>query len=200
MYKQDFLSQLRQGLSGLPREDVEERLAFYGELIDDHMEDGLSEEEAVASVGSINEIITQVVADTPLLKVAKERVKSQRQLRAWEIVLLALGSPLWLSLGIAAVAVILSLYISLWSVIVSFWAVFGSLVGGAVGGLVAGTVLACTGNGLNGIVLVSAGLVCAGLSIFTFYGCKAATKGTMILTKKLAVWIKNSVIRKEAAQ
>jgi len=199
MYKQDFLSQLRQGLSGLPREDVEERLAFYGELIDDHMEDGLSEEEAVASVGSINEIITQVVADTPLLKVAKERVKSQRQLRAWEIVLLVLGSPIWLSLGIAAVAVVLSLYISLWSIIVSLWAVFGSLVGGAVGGLVAGIVLACTGNGLNSIVLVSAGLVCAGLSIFTFYGCKAATKGTMILTKKLAVWIKNSVIRKEAA-
>ncbi len=199
MRKQDFLAQLRKGLSGLPREDVEERLAFYGELIDDHMEDGLSEEEAVAAVGTIDEIITHVVADTPLLKVAKERLKSKRQLRAWEIMLLALGSPLWLSLGIAAVAVILSLYISLWSVIVSLWAVFGSLIGGAVGGLAAGIVLACTGNGLNGIVLISAGLVCAGLSIFTFYGCKAATKGTVILTKKLTIRTKNGFIRKEAA-
>ena len=33
MNKQDFLSRLREGLTGLPREDVEERLAFYGEML-----------------------------------------------------------------------------------------------------------------------------------------------------------------------
>ena len=47
--------------------------------------------------------------------------------------------------------------------------------------------------------MIGAGIVCAGLSIFMFYGCKAATKGILVLTKKLAVWIKNCFIKKEEA-
>ncbi len=43
MNKQAFLTQLRKGLSGLPQEDIEERLAFYSEMIDDRIEEGLSE-------------------------------------------------------------------------------------------------------------------------------------------------------------
>ncbi len=135
-----------------------------------------------------------------LAQIAKERMKSKRRLNAWEIVLLALGSPIWLSLGIAAVAVIFSLYISLWSVIISLWAVFGSLVGCSFGGMVAGGVFACNGNVLVGIAVLGAGLVCAGFSIFMFYGCKAATKGFLILTKKIAVWIKNCFIKKGEAK
>ena len=97
----------------MPQDDIEERLAFYSEMIEDQMEDGLSEEDAVLAVGSIDEIVTQVVADIPLTKIAKERIKTKRRLSVGEIILLALGSPIWLSLGIAVFAVILSLYVVL---------------------------------------------------------------------------------------
>ncbi len=199
MRKQEFLAQLRKGLSGLPQDDIEERLTFYSEMIDDQTEEGLSEEEAVSAVGSVDEIVAQVVADTPLAKVAKERIKPKRQMKAWEIVLLVLGSPIWLSLLIAAFAVVLSLYIVLWSVIISLWAVFGSFIGCAFGGIVAGIVFAFSDNILTGIAMIGAGVVCAGLSIFMHYGCKAATKGILILSRKFAVWIKNCFIRKEEA-
>ena len=199
MSKQGFLVQLRKGLSGLPQDDIEERLTFYGEMIEDRMEEGLSEEEAVSAVGSIDEIVAQVIADLPLTKIAKERIGSKRHLKAWEIVLLALGSPIWLSLGIAAAAVIFSLYISLWSVIISLWAVFGSLVGGSLGSMVAGIVFACNGNALSGIAMIAAGFVCAGLSVFMFYGSREVTKGILMLIKKIAVWIKNCFIKKEEA-
>ena len=199
MNKQEFLVQLRKGLSGLPQEDIEERLTFYSEMIDDRMEEGISEEKAISAVGTVDEIVTQVVAETPLAKIAKKRIKSKRRLRAGEIVLLVLGSPIWLSLLIAAFAIILSIYASLWSVVISLWAVFGSLIGCAFGGVVAGVVFACSGNALSGIAMLAAGIVCAGLSIFMFYGCKVATKGCLILTKKIAVWIKNCFITKEVA-
>ncbi|MGI6260230.1 MAG: DUF1700 domain-containing protein [Acutalibacteraceae bacterium] len=199
MSKQEFLAQLRKRLSGSPQDDIEERLTFYSEMIEDRIEEGLSEEEAISAVGSIDEIVAQVVADIPLTKIAKERIKAKRRLKAWEIVLLALGSPIWLSLGIASVAVILSLYVSLWSVIISLWAVFGCLIGCSFGGMVAGIAFACNGNVLTGVAMIGAGIVCAGLSIFMFYGCKAATKGILVLTKKLAVWIKNCFIKKEEA-
>ena len=50
MTKKEFLARLRRGLAQLPPEEREERLAFYSEMIDDRMEEGLSEQEAVASL------------------------------------------------------------------------------------------------------------------------------------------------------
>ena len=47
--------------------------------------------------------------------------------------------------------------------------------------------------------MLAAGMVCAGISILMFYGCKAATKGILILTKKFAVWLKSRWMKKEEA-
>lgn len=199
MTKQEFLMELRTGLSGLPQKDIEERLTFYSEMIEDRIEDGLSEEQAVLAVGTAKEIIAQTVAEIPLAKIAKERIKSNRRFKAWEIVLLALGSPIWLSLGIALVAVILSVYVSLWSVIISLWAAFVSLVASSFGGVMAGILFSIKDNLLTGIAVCGASIVCLGFSIFMFYGCKAASKGILILTKKIAILIKNCFIKKEEA-
>lgn len=97
MNKQEFLGKLRSGLSGLPQGDVEERLTFYSEMIDDRMEEGISEEEAVCEIGSVDEIVSQIIADIPFTKLVREKIKPNRTLRPWEIVLLVLGSPVWLS-------------------------------------------------------------------------------------------------------
>ena len=100
-----------------------------------------------------------------LAKLAKERMRPRRQLKAWEIVLLVLGSPLWLSLGLAAIAVIFAFYVVLWSVSVSLWAVFASLAVCAVGGLPAFAVLIAR-SGAAALAILAAGMVCAGLAIF----------------------------------
>lgn len=199
MNKQEFLDGLRKGLSGLPQADIEERLTFYGEMLDDRIEEGLSEEEAVAAAGSVNEIVRQTVADIPLAKIAKERIKPKRRLKAWEIVLLALGSPIWISLGVAAAAVIFALYVTVWSVIASFWSVFASLAVCAAAGVPMCVVFVAGDSGAAGIAVLSAGIVCAGLSVFMFFGCLQATKGILFLTKKFAIWLKNCFIKKEEA-
>jgi len=199
MTKQEFLELLRKGLSGLPQEDIDERLTFYNEMIEDRKEEGLSEEEAVWAVGSVQEIVAHVVAETPLVKIAKAKIIPKRRIGIGEIVLLILGSPIWLSLGIAVFAVVLSFYISLWAVIISLWAVFVSFAACCVGCIPAGVAFVIGGNGVSGISIFAAGLVCAGLSIFMFFGCRAVTNGTLILTKKMALWAKNCFINKEAS-
>ena len=199
MSKQEFLTRLRKGLSGLPQDDIEERLAFYSEMIDDRMEEGLSEEDAVCAIGNIDELISQIIADIPITKLVKEKITPKKKLQAWEILLLVLGSPIWLSLGIAVFAVGLSVYAVLWSLIISLWAVFASIVACAAGGVLACVALTMGGNGAIGVAMLAAGIVCTGLSIFMFYGCKAATNGTVILTKKIAIGIKNCFIKKEVA-
>jgi len=185
MTKAEFTLALHEKLSSLPMDEIEERLAFYLEIIDDRMEEGLSEEEAVAAVGSVEVIAAQILADIPITRLIKGKIKPQRKRTGWEVLLLILGSPLWLSLGIAAIAVVLSLYISLWAVIISLWAAFGSLIIGAFSGIVAGIVLVFVSTPLAGLALAGGGLICAGSAIFLFYGCKAATKGTLLLPKKL---------------
>lgn len=194
MRKQEFLCALQKRLSGLPKQEVEEHLDFYSEMIDDRTEEGRTEEEAVSDIGTVDEISAQIIADIPLTKIAAERVKPKKRLKMWEIVLLALGSPIWLSVAIAAFAVMLSLYAVLWSLIVSVWAVFVSFAACAVSGVAAGIFFAFSGNGLTGIAMVGAGIVCAGLAIFLFFGCKTATKGIIHLTQKLALGIKKSFI------
>ncbi len=199
MNKQEFLRQLRKGLAGLPQEEREERLLFYSEMLDDRMEEGISEEEAVAAVGPVEQILGKMAGELPPEKEAGSSLPRKKRKSAGQMILLALGAPIWLSLGIAAFAVALSLYVSLWAVIISLWAVFASLAGCFVGGVLAWVVLAAGGNGPSGLAMLAAGLVCAGLGILAFYGCKAVTKGTVVLTKKLAVWLKNRFAGKEAA-
>lgn len=199
MTKKEFLNELKKGLCGLPEGDITRSIEFYSEMIDDRIEDGKTEEEAVADIGTVKDAVSQILAEIPITKLIKEKVKPQRKLRAWEIVLLVLGSPIWLSLLIAAIAVILSVYVVIWSVIVSLWAVFASLAGVAVGGIFAGVIFICTGNLFTGLAMFAASFVCAGLAIFSFFGCAAATKGILILTKKMALGIKNCFVKKEEA-
>lgn len=197
MGKSEFLNALRARLGGLPKSDVEDRLDFYSELIDDRVEEGLSEETAVAAFGSVDEVASRILAEIPLTKIVKERIKVRRRLRGWEIALLAAGSPIWLSLGIAAFAVVISLYATLWSLIGSLWAVFASFAGSALGGLLSGACFVALGSTPAGLAMIAAGLVCAGLGVLSFFWCKAATAGGVVLTKKMALGIKNCFRKKE---
>lgn len=196
MRKQEFLDRLREGLSGLPQDDVSERLTFYEEMIDDRMEEGLSEEEAVAELDSVEDIVAQTVAEIPLPRLVRESVRPKRRLQAWEIVLLVLGSPIWLALGIAALAIMLSVYIVLWALIVSLWAIELSLAVSAFGSLALGVVRIFRGDGMTGLLCIGAGLLLGGLSVFLCFGCLAATRGAAKLTKLIARGIKSLFIPK----
>lgn len=200
MLKQEFLNELRQGLNGLPQNDIEERIAFYSEMIDDRMEEGLSEEEAVNAIGPVQEIVTQTVADTPLTRIVKETIKPKRTLRAWEIILLVLGFPLWFPLLIAGMAILLSGYIVLWAALVCLWAIFAGLCAGALASIAASAVYFANGHVPTGIAAFGAALILAALSIFLFFGCKAASSGVVKLAKKIVLGVKSMFIRKESAK
>ena len=191
MTKREFISELRRKLSGLPRRKIEERLSFYGEMIDDRIEEGRTEQAAVSDIGSVDRIAAKIIKETAHSGIKRETTVPKRHRVAWKSVLLILGSPIWISLAIAAFAVIFSLYVVMWSLTASIWAVFASLAVCAPGGVIAGIVTALSGNGFAGVLMAGAGILCAGLAIFLFFGCKSATKGAFLLTGKTASGIKN---------
>lgn len=196
MTKKDFLFELVMGISQLPSEVIDEQISFYSEMIDDRIEDDLSEEEAVAEIGKPQEIIKQILMDVPLSKLVKAKIKPKRRLSALEIVLIVLGFPVWFPMLIAAISVVFSLYVSIWSIIVSFWAAFISIAASGIGSIIAGIIFICTTNAYTGVAMLGTGIFLIGISIFAFFGCKYATKGIILLTKKLALGIKGLFIKR----
>ncbi len=206
MKKQEFLDAITLKLQGLPKNEIEERLNFYSEIIDDKIEEGIDEEVAVSEIGSLDEISSQIIKEISIFKIAKEKIKLakekitiDRKLKPWEITLIAVGSPIWLSLLISAIAVIVCLYASLWAIVICFWAVFASLAVSGLCGIIASIVIGVSGNGPQALLIFGASLVCIGLAFFAYLVCIKVTKGTIVLTKKILLGLKKCFIKKEEA-
>ena len=197
MNKEKFLDALRRRLSGLPQEDIDERIAFYEEMIDDRMDEGLSEEEAVSRIGSVEEIARQIMSEIPLQKLVKEKISPKRSLKAWEIILLVLGSPVWIPLIIAAIAVLLALYVVMWAVVICFYAVDVSFVAGTLACIVGLFVSLMVGNLAVALFFLGAGLALAGLTILMFFVCIGITKAVIKLTGWMLLRIKISFVGRE---
>ncbi len=200
MTKEQFILELMDKLSPLPIEAFEESISFYNEMIDDRMEEGMSEEDAVKDIGDIDDIVTQILSNTPIVTLVKQKIKPKKRINTGTLILLILGSPIWFSLLVAALAVIFSLYVSLWAVVVSFWAAFVSFVACAFAGILLGIGLITVGKGVPGGIFISGAIILAGLSIFLFIGCKAVTKGCALLGKTIILSIKKCFIKKEGTR
>ena len=119
MKKNEFISELKAGLSKLSEKETKERLIFYSEMIDDKIEEGLSEEQAVASIDAPKDIAAQIMRD---IKLQKRKTKEKRKLKPWEITVLILGSPLWITLLLVAAAVVLTIFAVMFSINLVLWA------------------------------------------------------------------------------
>ena len=111
MTKKEFLAALRRKLRTVPQAELRERLGFYSEIIDDKMEEGLTEGEAVADAGNVDEIAEQILAEVEIPK-----AKAKAPASPWQIILLIIGSPVWLS-------ILISVYAVIWSVVITLWAI-----------------------------------------------------------------------------
>lgn len=96
MTRDEFLGRLGELLACLPAEQVEETKAFYAEAIADRMEDGMSEEEAVAAMGTPGEVAEATLDDLPAVPRAIARTRRRSTTLLW--VLTIVGSPVWVPL------------------------------------------------------------------------------------------------------
>ena len=123
MNKERFIASLKRRLHRLPKKEISERVSFYSEMIDDRIEDGISEEAAVAEIGSIDKIVTQIMSESAQNSQPQRRVPLGRKLSGWERTVMIIGSPIWGSLLIAVGAVVISLYAVMWALVAALWAI-----------------------------------------------------------------------------
>ncbi len=195
MNKQQFLMAIKDRLNGLPQSEIQKYLDYYSEMIDDRMEEGLSEESAVSSMESVEDIASQILLDTPLPQLVKAKVNPSRSFKAWEVVLIILGFPLWFPLLVAAGAVIFSVYIVLWSVVFVLYAVDLVFAAAAVSCITAGAVTIFSGMLSYAVFALGIGLVCAGIAILLFFAFNKVTLGIVTLGKIFIRWIKSLFIK-----
>lgn len=122
MTKQEFIVELKKLLYKLPSKESRERLVFYSEMIDDKIDEGLTEENAVASVGTPRDIALQIREEIRLQK-KKNIASDKRKLKPYEVCLLILGSPLWIAFLIVGLAVVISIFAVLLALNLALWAI-----------------------------------------------------------------------------
>lgn len=193
MNKSEFARDLRRALGKLPSYEVEQSINFYTEAIEDRIEDGMTEHEAVAALGSVDAIAAQIIAETP--PIPKAIAKANTGSRTLNIVLLAILSPIWVTLALAFACMVLAIYLAIWSVVVALWAVVAMLLLCAPIGVFGLAWCAATGFPLSGIWVFGCGLAGAGLGLFSWFGVLAASKGLVNLTHSFARWVKGLFIK-----
>ena len=159
MNKEAFLTAIRKKLSGLPKREAEERLNFYSEMIDDRIEEGLSEEEATAAIGSVDAIAAGIRTEIVAEKAEVCEKKPQRRRRGLENVLLVIGSPVWIAFLAVVFACLCSAYAVVWSLIAVLWAVEIPFFAFAL------------------------------FSKYLLIGCRWATEASLLLTKKTVAFV-----------
>lgn len=201
MNRQQFIDAVTGRLAYLPLAETEKFIDFYIEAIDDRIEDGMSEEEAVAAMGSIDSVVHAIESEIPLSTIVKQRVKSSRERSerdgghsAWWIVLAVLGSPVWLTLACVLLALVVTVFAVAPALVVTAFAVLVVFAVTAVLMLVYSVSRLLTAG-------LSAALMCLGLALL-LAGAGAALLSPCVMLARLMVklplrfwrWIKGLFI------
>ena len=189
--KHEFLQELSARLSQFPQGEREKAYAFYAEIIDDSMDDGFGEDEAIQRLGSMDEIIERIAAEVPMAALIQHKVRDQRHGLGTNI-LLILGFPLWFPILLTLACVALVLFLLFWMLDLLLWIVFGSMAAVLIGG--------CIGFFLNaefGVRLFFLGFVMAsaGGAMLLLPAALSVTRHFASITRKQWNQLKNIVLK-----
>lgn len=201
MTKTEFLYELTLKIASLPQNEIDKSTAYYGEIIDDRIEDGMSEDAAVDALGDINVVVENIMYAMSLSTLMKAKVsesKNNSSNKSLWTVLVILGSPIWFPLLLALLIAILAVYITIWALIISLYAVVVSLGLSGIIGLIAGIVFCFIQSFPTGLCIIGMALCCIALTLFMILPVFAMTKGLVKSTTFIARKIKSLFITKKA--
>lgn len=200
MNRVELLEKMTHQLRRFSEEEVKRLVTFYDEMVQDRMEDGMTEEEAVASIGKIEDAVEAAMYDVSLPTLMKTRVRESREMapnRVLWMVLVILGFPIWFPLIMAFAVVILTIYLSIWITIASLFLVEISLAAAGTLGLFAGFMNIFVVSVPSGLFLTGMSLVCCALALLFFKPLLFLTRQLASATVSIARKVKSLFIRKE---
>lgn len=166
MNKVEFLNELSSYLSSLSKSERDDLIQYYDELIEDRKErTNQSEEEIIASLGSIDEIVRKttgikkdkiVIDDAEIVSSYKEeesKKKSSSNNTILKVVIIAITFPIWIGLVIGFIGCLIGF--------------FASGVGLGIGGIACliGSFFALSSSIGDAILYMGCGCILIGLSL-----------------------------------
>ncbi len=198
--KQEFLLKLSQRLSDLTQEDIDKSLDYYSEIIDDSIEDGQSEDEAVEALGSPEEIASQILSDSTVTKKSQTMPPKKQSFTALTVILVILGLPLWLPLVATIFSLVLTAYILIWTMIVVLYAVVFAFAATSIAGFVMFVHSLITGDLIKSFIFLGSGIAFVGITILSVLISNLIVKLTVKLSKWIFCGIKNCFTKKKGVQ
>ncbi|MEF9972259.1 MAG: DUF1700 domain-containing protein [Oscillospiraceae bacterium] len=178
MTKHEYLEKLNSALKPILKQEREKSLAYYSEVIDERMEDGIAEEAAVSELEDASAAAEAIIAD------CEARGQMRPHHSPWSIALIVLGFPLWFPLLAALGLVLLSVYLVVWALI---GVVFVTSIALALGGvaLFFSAFFLISINFYTALASFGVGLACAGLGLALFLPAMFLAKHYALLTASL---------------
>lgn len=195
MNKKEFISILEKRLNGIPKQDIDNTIEYYNEIIMDKQDDGLSEEEAINSLGTIDEIINLTLSEISMPKLVKEKLNLNRKLKTWEIVLLSASSIIWVPLLIVLLAVIFVVYVCIWSGVIALGSVSISCFAASLVG-VFGLFDVLTLNVSSGLFSIGIGMASLGCGLLLGLLTIKLAKIMIIVCKKMLLKVKSLFVKR----
>ena len=200
MNKNSFLDALQKCLCQLPKGDVEQSVQYYSEIIDDKIEGGQSEGEAVVSLGAPEKIAEEILGS--FKKEEEQKPRTVKKKKGWQSGLLIAGAPLGVPLAIAflvsVLCVGLSVYVSAVAAVISVAVIVAALSLYGVACVSLALITVFTGTGALCLFYASMGFVCIGAFIMLIIPTINLLKLSVSGSKLLFLLTKRFVVRKGA--
>ncbi|MBS7007477.1 DUF1700 domain-containing protein [Anaerostipes sp.] len=202
MSKGEFLESLKRLLKSLGKSEREKSLSYYSEMIDDYMEDGYTEEDAVEQVGNPGLIAQEILEEQG----DKAGSRMSRGMKGLIGVLLILGFPLWGSLALAGICLLLAAVLLVLSAYIVIWCIPVCTGAFSAAGLVlsvvsmGGAAVIVFQNPAAGVLQLGVGMALAG--IFVLFGLLTWILAKIFtgVTIRFSRWLAGVVIRKRGAE
>lgn len=196
MTKWQFADELRHRLQDLPDSERNRYVDYYLEMIEDRMEEGVAEEDAVAALGSLNDIESRIRSEHfGSIPFKPSHAAAQRNLKSWHIAIIAaalvLLFPMWIGLLFGAFGILMGVF----AVLLSLWIVVAAFGFAGIGLVIGGLCTIPFKGAAFGLFSMGAGFFLIGMSILLFFlarlllrllfkGIRAAGRGIARLFRK----------------
>lgn len=186
MKKTEFLSELAAHLKKLPPEERERTVEYYREMLEEAMEDGKTEEEAVAMIG-LPETVAAEVLHAAAEKAEETEKPVRKKVNGWKILCIVLLSPIWLPVLCTLAALVIALFCVVWAIVAAFWSVFAAVAVSALAALVTAVGGFFIGGVWYGMLFLGGACVCAAFAILFFFVSLWITRAILSLTSLLFI-------------
>jgi len=182
--KEEFVSELDKYLKKLNSFERKKFISYYEEMIEDYKENGFSEEDAVSKVGNPELIAHEIIGEQESVII---KIPSTRS-TGLNIVLIVLGFPLWGSILLSGIMLILCIYIIIWCIPVMTGAL---AVGSFVVALISifASFFVMVDKFAIGLIQLGLGIVSIGAMIISVYLTIIFSKKLFIVTNKFTSYI-----------